>query len=289
MLLLGAHLSIAGGCHNALLAASELQCNCVQLFVKNQRQWQMSPISEHDLELWTSTREKLKNQIVSIVAHSGYLINLASDREDVRTLSNQALRDELTRCNQMGIDRLVLHPGSHRGQGESSGVALVAAGLDAILAEIPTVKILLETTAGGGHCLGASIEQIARLIDTSKYSDRLGCCLDTCHLHAAGYPLWPKDQLDDLFNLIDRQIGLSRIGCIHLNDAKGAAGSHLDRHEHIGQGQIGIEAFRYILLQKRLSEVPKIIETPKIPGLQFNNDKKNLLLLRELYGLEENK
>lgn len=284
MLLLGAHLSIAGGCHNALLAARELGCTCVQLFVKNQRQWKMSPMTEHDLELWNSTRRDVQGPIVSIIAHSGYLINLASDREEVRALSHQALRDELTRCNQMGIDRLVLHPGSHRGQGDAEGITLVTAGLDAALAEIPGVKILLETTAGSGHCLGASIEQIARLIDGSAHRDRLGCCLDTCHLHAAGYSLWPKEQIDELFDSIDRQIGLDRVGCIHLNDAKGPKGSHLDRHEHIGQGQIHIETFKYILTCKSLSKVPKIIETPKIPGVQYENDKKNLSVLLNLYG-----
>ena len=189
MLLLGAHLSIAGGPHNALIAAHELECNCVQLFVKNQRQWQMAPMSKQNIDLWNSTRQKFQNQILYIVAHSGYLINLAGNCQDVLTRSLQALREELDRCRQMKIDRLVLHPGSHRGQGAARGIELVTTGLNAVFEQIPDVKILLETTAGGGHCLGGTIEQIAQLIDASKYPDRLGCCLDTCHLHAAGYPL----------------------------------------------------------------------------------------------------
>jgi deoxyribonuclease-4 len=289
MLLLGAHLSIAGGCHHALFAAHKLKCNCVQLFVKNQRQWQMSPISDSDLELWNVTRQKFQKEILHIIAHSGYLINLASDRDEVRTLSRQALREELVRCNQMNIDHLVLHPGSHRGQGEKQGIKLVAAGLDAVLAEIPSVKILLETTAGGGHCLGGTIEQIARLIDASKRSERLGCCLDTCHLHAAGYRLEPESQLDELLKTIDRLIGIDCIGCIHMNDAKGAIGSHLDRHEHIGRGLIGIDSFRHILQHKKLADIPKIIETPKTPGLPMTNDRKNLSVLRNLYGRQNDK
>jgi deoxyribonuclease-4 len=289
MLLLGAHLSIAGGCHHALLAAHKLKCNCVQLFVKNQRQWQMTPISDSDLELWNVTRLKFQKEIVYIIAHSGYLINLASDRDEVRTLSLQALREELTRCSRMGIEHLVLHPGSHRGQGEKQGIKLVAAGLDAALAENPSVKILLETTAGGGHCLGGTIEQIACLIDASKHPERLGSCLDTCHLHAAGYSFQSCDQLDELLKKIDRLIGLDRIGCIHVNDAKGAIGSHLDRHEHIGRGLIGIDSFRYILQHKKLVDVPKIIETPKTPGLQMTNDRKNLSVLRKLYGPQNDK
>jgi len=276
MLLLGAHLSISGGHHKALVLARKLKCNCVQVFVKNQRQWKAPDLTPEDLSAWNQTRAELEDEILHIVAHSAYLINLASDDAKVRSQSVIALADELHRCEQLGIDRLVLHPGSHRGQGTERGMELVTQALDTVLEDSRGVKILLETTAGAGNCLGGTIDEIARLTQMSRFPDRLGCCLDTCHLFAAGYKLWPERAFADLIGEIDSKLGLERVGCIHLNDSCGPLGSHLDRHTHIGKGCIGVEAFKAIVRSGSLSGIPKIIETPKGPKESLGFDRKNL-------------
>jgi len=163
MVLLGAHLSIAGGYQNALLLAGELKCNCVQIFVKNQRQWKARDLSAEEISLWKQTRDACSGEILHVIAHSAYLINLAGDSK-IRELSIRALADELGRCEALGIDRLVLHPGSHRGQGTDEGIRRVVQGLDEVVKDFPKVKVLLETTAGAGNCLGGTIEEIAEII-----------------------------------------------------------------------------------------------------------------------------
>jgi deoxyribonuclease IV len=283
MLLLGAHMSISGGLHNAISPAIELGCSCFQMFVKNQRQWNAAKLSDKAVADWNKAMQsEAGSKIEQVIVHSGYLINLASDSEEIREKSKKALLDELLRCKRLGIDKLVLHPGSHRDQGVKVGMELVTAGLQWAIEQSESVNILLETTAGAGSSIGSSIEQIAELIDTSKYSDRLGCCLDTCHLFAAGYELSPDEKLEELLASIDKQIGLSKIGCIHLNDSKGKVGGHLDRHEQIGKGEIGEEPFRYIMRHPKLENVVKIIETPKGEDKNGNYDDRNLSLLREM-------
>ncbi len=173
MLLLGSHLSIAGGWHNALLTAKKLGCNCLQIFVKNQRQWRMSPVNPQAMELWARTRAEVDTKISRVVAHSGYLINLSSDSSQIRQWSIQSLNEELSLCDALGRDRLVLHPGSHRGQGVAKGIELVVKGLDTVLGDNPGVKILLETTSGAGNCLGGKIEEIAQIRSASRYAERV--------------------------------------------------------------------------------------------------------------------
>lgn len=283
MLLLGAHFSVAGGVHRAVETASALKCNCLQVFVKNQRQWQASPLTTEQVDAWFDTLAKAKPKIRHVIAHSAYLINLASDQASVRRKSVAALREELGRCRQLRIDRLVLHPGSHRGQGVEVGKALIVDGLESALADSDeAVMVLLETTSGSKNSVGHRLEDLADIIGRCKFSDRLGCCLDSCHLFAAGFPLSPKREFDRLIRRIDAIIGCDRIGCIHLNDSKGEFGSGLDRHEHIGRGKIGRAAFQYFLRSSKLTAVPKIIETPKGPADRLDYDRRNLRLLRRL-------
>jgi deoxyribonuclease IV len=280
--LLGAHLSVAGGYHNALLTAEELKCNCLQIFLKNQRQWSAPELDPEMVKKWKETRNRLGSKILHVIGHSGYLINLASDNPKIREMSYLSLGEELRRCEILEIDRLVLHPGSHRGQGVKVGIDLVSQALNKLLSQHKKTMILLENTAGAGNCLGGNIEELAQIIDKSKFPERLGCCLDTCHLFANGYMLSPKSIHDKLLSDIDHEIGIGKIGCFHLNDSIGSLGSHLDRHEHIGKGRIGIEAFRLFLTDRILARIPKIIETPKGPGVSTEFDKRNLNRLRNL-------
>lgn len=282
MLLLGAHLSIAKGFHHALLTAKKLKCNCVQIFVKNQRQWRAPAISSEAVSQWQATRQKLADDVLHVIGHSGYLINLASDSRTIRERSAQGLEDELVRCELLGIDRLVMHPGSHRGQGADQGIRWVADALDRILPRAPGVTVLLEVTCGAGHCLGGTIEELARLMDACRLGGRLGCCLDTCHLFAGGYDLATESALNRLMEKVDRQIGMEKIGCVHMNDSVGSLGSHLDRHAHIGKGRIGMEVFRYLLNVPELMGVPKVIETPKGAKGSLTFDRKNLSILRAM-------
>jgi deoxyribonuclease-4 len=288
MLLLGAHVSIAGGVEKSLAVAGQLKINCMQIFVKNQRQWRAAPLRKDQVTEWFNVRQHAKPKIEHIVAHSAYLINLASDYVETRRRSIDALKGELRRCGQLGIDRLVIHPGSHRGQGLLAGIALIVKGLDEVLSESENaVKILLETTAGSGNAIGSRFEEIATIMDRCRYPDRLGCCLDTCHLFAAGYTLSPRNRFEAMIRKIDRLIGCERIGCIHLNDSLGPLGSHCDRHAHIGRGRIGPETFGYFVRSRKFAGVPKIIETPKGPGGQLDYDFQNLKRLRALYCLQK--
>jgi deoxyribonuclease IV len=284
-LLLGAHLSVAGGYHHALLAAEKLKCNCLQIFLKNQRQWSAPELDPAIVEEWKATRTRLGSKILHVVGHSGYLINLAGDDPLNRERSFHSLEEELRRCEILGIDRLVLHPGSHRGQGTREGLRLVTEALDQLLSKYSKTIILLENTAGAGNCLGGKIEDLSCLIEKSRYPERMGCCLDTCHLFASGYEINLKSRYDNTLRDIDRMIGIEKIGCFHLNDSVGPLGSHLDRHEHIGLGNIGLEAFRFILTDPRLEKIPKIIETPKGIGTDGGLDRKNLNRLRKLVDI----
>lgn len=284
MLLLGAHVSITGGFDRAVDLANRLKCNCIQMFVKNQRQWRARPLTKKQVGDYLDALAESRQEIHHVVAHSAYLINLASDDASVRRKSVAALRDELKRCRALKIDRLVMHPGSHRGQGLAKGLDRVAAGLNRVLADVPgTTTVLLEVTAGAGDTIGGRLEHLAEIIARCEDPDRVGWGLDTCHLFAAGYALWPQGRFDALVAEIDDRIGCDRVGCIHLNDSVGEFGNRRDRHEHIGRGRISIGAFRSFLTEPRFATAPKIIETPKGPPGNLTFDRRNLRRLRKLY------
>jgi deoxyribonuclease-4 len=277
---LGAHMSIAGGPANALIKGGSIGCDTIQMFTRGPNRWEAKPLSDGEIEAFYVQREE--TGIHPVVAHSSYLINLASPDEALWERSLAALIEELGRCEQLGIADYVLHPGSHRGTGEEEGLQRVAEGLRRALDALAQaqVRILLETTAGQGDGLGHTFEQLAWLCAEGGATDRLGVCLDSAHALAAGYDFRDTPGYVAMWAHFDAVVSLSRLHAIHLNDSKRELGSKVDRHEQIGQGQVGLEAFRLLVNDRRLRRVPMILETPKGPDLK--EDIANLALLRSL-------
>lgn len=280
MLRLGAHESIAGGLHKAFDRAASVGCDALQVFVKPNRRWAVRPLTPEDVARFRTKAEE--TGIRPVVGHASYLLNLASPDRALWERSRDTLVIELRRCDALGVAWLVLHPGSHVGQGEEAGLARVAQAIGEVHAAAPGVRtrILLETTAGQGTSLGHRFEQLAWLADRTPQGERLGVCLDTCHVFAAGYELRTPEGYAATMEAFDRIVGVKRLCALHLNDSKGALGSRLDRHEHIGQGRIGRDGFRYLLNDARLEGLPGLLETPKGDDLQ--EDRENLALLRSL-------
>lgn len=277
---LGAHMSIAGGLHLAFGRAEAADCTALQVFTKNASQWQGRPLTGQDLELWHGARQE--SPIGPVLAHASYLINLANPDQQKWQRSLDALIDELERCAALQIPQLILHPGAHIGSGEAAGLARIVAALRRVEdLGPPEVSLLLENTAGQGTCLGASFEHLATLLDGVP-NGRLGICLDTCHAFAAGYDLSSSDGYAAVMAEFERLLGLGPLQAFHLNDSKKGLGCALDRHEHIGQGAIGRAGFAALLQDRRFSQIPKILETPKGDDDRF--DRLNLTLLRELAG-----
>ncbi len=280
-ILLGAHFSIAGGLHKAVLTASEYGCTALQLFTKNATTWKERTLSHEEIERFNGAREL--TAIQSICSHTSYLINLASPEPIKYERSVKVLEDELLRSSLLGIPYVIMHPGSHMGAGEEKGVHQIAQGINTIFDRSPSItsRLLLETTAGQGSSLGHTFEQLARISDSVEAKERVGFCFDTCHVFAAGYDLRAKQAYQKTMQSFERIIGLDRLCVVHLNDAKKGLGSRVDRHEHIGEGAIGIDAFRLIMNDPRLKTVPKILETPKKKS-PIDYDHINLNLLRSL-------
>lgn len=278
---LGAHLSIAKGLHNALYRAKDLHCNSLQIFTKNANTWKERDVSCKEIELFKEAKEK--TCIKNIVSHTSYLINLASPESKKLKMSCDALKNELVRSSTLGIPYVVLHPGSHMGKGEEKGIAQIIENINDIFEQIPevAVQLLFETTAGQGTNLGHTFEQIAVIMKNIKQNKRAGVCLDTSHVFAAGYDIRTFDSYMKTMDDFDSIIGLQHLKIIHLNDSKKGFGSKVDRHEHIGMGLIGIEAFKLIMNDDRLKNIPKIIETPKGNG-EKDWDKINLNQLKNL-------
>ena len=263
-MLLGSHLSVAGGLHNALLAARKYRFDTVALFVRNQRQWACPPLAEEEVERFRALRKELG--ISPVIAHGSYLMNLCG-AEPVRAKSIAALVEDVGRCRRLGIDFLVLHPGSNTDR--PNGVRLIAEGLNqavrlsAASGETGETVILLETTSGAGRTLGGRFEDLAEILALVDRPERFGVCLDTCHVFAAGYDLRAPEAYAATIAQFDAVVGLPRLRAIHLNDSLGDLGSRLDRHAHIGKGKIGRAGFANLLRDERLAQVPLILETPK--------------------------
>ncbi len=281
---LGAHMSAAGGCYKALERAEELGCTAVQLFSKNANQWAAKPISEEEADLFKRTREQFCLDASALIVHDSYLINLASPDDRLWEKSLQAFGHELDRCATLGIPALVTHAGAHMGSGEEVGLERIARGIDRVLTERPgqQVTVLLETTAGQGTCLCYCFEHFATVLGSlsAENKARVAVCWDTCHLFAAGIDFTEPLTYERMVESFDRIVGLDKLRAIHLNDSKKGLGSHLDRHEHIGKGALGVEPFRMIMNDPRLAALPKVLETPKGPDMA--EDKENLALLRSL-------
>ncbi|MGH7770872.1 MAG: deoxyribonuclease IV [Candidatus Binatia bacterium] len=278
--LLGAHMSIAGGVDKALLEGKKVDCDVIQIFTKSSRQWAAQPYSKDEIQSFLQNQQE--TGIATVIAHDSYLLNLGSPDNALRKRSIGAFIDEMERCETLSIPYLIAHPGAHTGSGEEEGIKTIARSLDEIHAACSgyNVKITLEITAGQGSNLGYRFEQIQSMIDATKESDRLRVCFDTEHAFAAGYDIRTKEGYERTFSEFDEAIGLRFLAAFHLNDSKKEFHSRVDRHEHIGKGYIGVEAFRLLMNDQRFWGIPMCLETPKGPDLK--EDRENLTLLRSL-------
>jgi len=272
-------MSVDGGLHRAVERAEQVDATALQIFVKSSRQWKTRRHSRDEIHAFRA-RCDAAGLTPFTLAHASYLINPAAAAPAVRERSVAALRDELERCGELGIPFLVLHPGSHVGAGEDRGLARAARALDRALDRSGPTMLLLEITAGQGSNLGHRFEQLAALLEQLDGAERVGVCFDTCHALAAGYAFDQPSSFDTTFAELDRLIGLERLKAFHLNDSKYPLGSRRDRHEHIGQGAVGLEGFRLILNDPRLRHLPMVLETPK--GADLADDRRNLAALRAL-------
>ena len=279
-LLLGAHMSIRGGVSTAIERARSINCTAMQIFVKNNMQWFARPLRREEIRAFLDHVQR--GELLSIFAHANYLINLAATNPQFHANSIRALSEELIRADQLRLPFVVLHPGAHLGAGEEAGLEKVVESIDRVLAGLPKIKtrIALETTAGQGSCLGNKFEQLAYIIKRVREPERLCVCLDTAHVFAAGYDISSESSLRKTLSEFDRAVGPDRLAAIHLNDSKTGCGSRVDRHEHIGKGRIGLDAFRFIMRDRRFRQVPKVLETPK--GNDLREDVMNLKTLRGL-------
>ncbi|PYJ78537.1 MAG: deoxyribonuclease IV [Verrucomicrobia bacterium] len=281
-ILLGAHMSIGGGVHMAIQRACSVGCTTMQIFVKNNMQWLARPLTRREIGAFLNHSQR--HELLSIFAHANYLINLAATNPQFHANSLRSLSEELIRADQLKLPFLVLHPGAHLGAGEEAGLEKIIESIDHVFSRIPKIKtrIALETTAGQGSCLGSKFEHLAYIISRVREPERLCVCLDTAHIFAAGYDIGSESAVRKTFREFDRVILRDRLVAIHVNDSKTACGSRVDRHEHIGRGKIGLEAFRIIMRDHRFRKIPKVLETPK--GKDLREDVENLKTLRGLIG-----
>lgn len=276
--LLGAHVSAAGGLYRAIDIGEDLGCNTIQIFTSNNRQWSFSELKENEIAAFIERQKESKIKIV--VSHASYLINIGSPTKTVALRSKKALNAELTRCEQLSIPYLVLHPGARLDSDESTCIKNIAINLQESLEKTPgKCIILLEIMAGQGSSIGGTLEQLASITDLISYKSRIGICFDTCHAFAAGYDFTTQETYDNFWLEFDKVIGIEKLKAIHLNDSLKPKSSHIDRHADIGKGEIGLEAFRLIMNDKRFIKVPKIIETPQST---IADHRRNLQTLRKL-------
>jgi deoxyribonuclease-4 len=275
--LIGAHISTKGGLHTVFDRAAEINASALALFAKNSSQWKGKEMTDDDVALFSG-----KRNVRPVLTHASYLINLATTNEEFHRKSIAAMIDELQRAERLGAHAVVLHPGAHMGEGPDAGIDRIARSLDTIHAAIPDCRVitLLETAAGQGSCVGCTFEELGQIIARVDDKTRVGVCFDTCHVFAAGYELRNRDDYERTIDALEAHVGIANVGAFHLNDSKKALGSRVDRHEHIGDGQLGLEPFRFLLNDARFRRIPKLLETPK--PVEHESDRKNLTLLRSL-------
>jgi len=270
---LGVHCSVSGGLEKSFDEAKILGTDVMQIFTRNQRQWSAKPVSPEEQKLF---KDAFKSSDIKIIfSHCSYLINLAAENEEIRLKSVAALQQEVERCTLLGLSFCVLHPGAAGSQDFETAIAKIADGLKTVLKNTAESKvmILLENTAGQGTSVGGSLENLKQISDLTN-SKRIGYCFDTCHAFAAGYDIRTEDGAKETFEKFDEILGIENLKALHLNDSKGDLGTHLDRHENIGKGKLGLEPFKYIM--NNFPKVPKVIETPK----EDDWDKVNIEVLR---------
>lgn len=276
----GAHMSISGGVSKAFARGQQVGCEAMQIFCKSERQWAAKPLPPEEIAAFKA--EQARTGIGPVIVHDSYLINLAAPADELWEKSIAAFSEELERCALLGVPYLVTHPGAHTGSGEEVGLIREAAALNRIFSAGigGETMVLLETTAGQGSALGNRFEHLARLFELVPHHHRLGVCVDTCHIFAAGYDIRTPESYTETFAALERIVGLERVKCFHLNDSQKELGSRVDRHAHIGQGQIGLDAFTQLVNDPRFRAIPMIIETPKSDSML--EDIENLTLLRSL-------
>jgi len=276
-------MSIAGGVSQALWRGMRIGCDAIQLFTKNANQWRARPLTPEDRAAFQQARQE--TGVRAVAAHDSYLINLASPDEGLYERSREALWEEMQRAEALGLPYVVMHPGSHRGSGEQQGLYRIARAINLLHQQGREMKVmlLLETTAGQGATLGGQFGHFARIIEQIEEDERVGVCLDTCHVFAAGYDISTSEGYETTLEEFQSIIGLDRLKVIHLNDSKAASGARVDRHEQIGAGYIGLDAFRYLLQDPRLAYLPFILETPK--GKAQSGEDWDVINLKTLRGL----
>ena len=273
-------MSISGGMYRAFERAALTGCTTMQVFTKNNNRWEARPYTPGDIEQYRLARAG--SPVAPVLAHAAYLINLCAVDGEVLRKSRAALRDELGRCEALGISGLILHPGSHVGAGEKDGIKRIAESLNLAHADTPgyRTRSILETTAGQGSAIGYRFEQLGGIIDLVDEKDRVGVCFDTCHVFAAGYDISTEGGWEETIGAFDDVIGLRRLSAIHDNDSRKERGSRVDRHDHIGNGKIGLPGFRMLMNDPRMENVPKILETEKSDDM--HEDIENMNVLRSL-------
>lgn len=282
MPILGAHMSIAGGYYKAIEGGLGVECDCVQLFTKNNNQWRAKPISDKDIELFQNARGEAA--IEHCLSHASYLINIASPKEELRTKSIDSLIVELERADMLGIPFVVFHPGSYTTTDEETGLNTIVESMNQVIRATQALEstLLLENTAGQGSNLGFDFAHLEQIISSVDEPDRVGVCIDTCHAFAAGYPMGSEEDYESTMKKMDQTFGLKKIRSFHLNDSKKPFDSRKDRHEHIGEGEMGLEPFRFLLNDARFSNIPMYLETEKGDRDGEDFDAMNLRVLRSL-------
>jgi deoxyribonuclease IV len=273
-------MSIAGGVSQSLARGNQIGCQCIQIFTRSSRQWAAKPYPAEEIEAFKRARKE--SGIRMVVAHDSYLVNLGAPDEKLRQKSVDAFIDELQRCEALEVPYLISHPGAHMGAGEAAGIKTIAGSIDQAHKACGgyRVKIALEITAGQGSVLGSRFEQMARIFDAVNENERLRLCFDTEHAFAAGYDLRSEEGYDQAFTELDRYIGLKRLAAFHINDSMKPLNSHVDRHEHIGKGHLGLEAFRRLVNDARFAGLPMCLETE--PGPDMKDIAKDLRQLEKL-------
>jgi deoxyribonuclease-4 len=275
-------MSIAGGLEKAVERGAALGCTALQIFTKNNNQWRARPLDEDEASRFRSAFAA--SGMTRVVAHDSYLINLCSPDEALWEKSIDACVVELERCARLGVPWLVIHPGAHMGEGEAKGIRRMAQAIDAVHERIPrsAASLAIETAAGQGTTIGHRFEQIGAVVSRTRDPERIGLCLDTCHVFAAGYDLRTRRGYDETMRRLDGEVGLRRLVAVHVNDSRRELGSRVDRHEHIGRGHLGLDAFRWLMNDARLHDVPLVLETPKDDA--GREDVRNLTTLLGLVG-----
>jgi len=276
--LIGAHMSIAGSTYNAVLSGEKVKAATVQIFASSNVQWRAKVPDEKEVRRFREEQER--TGIRPVFAHNCYLVNLASPDEETYGKSLARMKIEIEICDRLGLPFLVMHPGAHMGRGPKTAIRQIAAAINRLLHGKSRVRILFETTAGQGTSIGHTFEHLAELIGLVKDEDRVGVCFDTCHAFAAGYDLRTRRAYNETLREFEGVVGIGRLFAFHLNDSKRELGSRVDRHEHIGLGQLGEDAFRFIMRDERFRGTPKVLETPKGKGMYW--DRRNLARLRRL-------